>query len=406
VPMRILHVAPYFEDAWAYGGVPRVVGALAAGLARRGHQVTVATTDACDAHQRLTPGPDSNGSRRAVIRRRGAEIRIFPNVSNWLAYHLQFFVPLGLDRYLRVHAGGFDVAHLHACHNLPVALASRRLLRAGVPYALAPHGTGPRSLERRQLAKLAFDATVGRHVLSSASLLLAVSRAEGRQLQAIGAAPERIGLIPNPIDLGEFEPPVERGRFRPTLPRPDDQIVLFLGKLTAQKRLDVLARAFARLRPARTTLVVAGNDMGYARMLRQLVTELGLKEVVVLPGLLEGRRRLEALADADVVVYATKGEIFGLVPLEAILCGTPVIVADDSGCGELIAEIGGGQIIAEGDIDALSEAIRYALDHRDDGRASTIDAGRQIRRRFGADAVCARLEVLYERMAGREAGSP
>src|SRR6266481_4992845 len=52
-PLRILHVTPYFTDAWAYGGIPRLATSLARGLARRGHHVTVCTTDARDASSRL-----------------------------------------------------------------------------------------------------------------------------------------------------------------------------------------------------------------------------------------------------------------------------------------------------------------------------------------------------------------
>ena len=50
-----------------------------------------------------------------------------------------------------------------------------------------------------------------------------------------------------------------------------------------------------------------------------------------------------------VLVYPSRDEIFGLVPLEALLCGTPVIVADDSGCGEVIQTVGGGQLVPVGD---------------------------------------------------------
>ena len=47
-PLSILHVVPYYEDAWAYGGIPRLAGAMTRGLARRGHHVTVCTTDAAE----------------------------------------------------------------------------------------------------------------------------------------------------------------------------------------------------------------------------------------------------------------------------------------------------------------------------------------------------------------------
>src|SRR5439155_12301533 len=143
-PLRILHVTPYCPDAWAYGGIPRLVGSLTRGLARRGHAVTVCTTDACDESARLPAS--SRGVRDRV------NVRVFPNLSNWLAYHLQLFLPLGLHTYLQREAGGFDVAHLHACRNVPGAMATYHLGRAGVPYVLAPNGTAP-LIERRQTAK-------------------------------------------------------------------------------------------------------------------------------------------------------------------------------------------------------------------------------------------------------------
>src|SRR5262245_15211810 len=147
--LRILHVTPYFADAWAYGGIPRLAHAMVRGLARRGHHVTVCTTDACDATARLAARPTSCIAD-------GVDVRVFPNISNRLAYGLQFFLPRGLNRYLRSHARSFDVAHLHACRNVPGAIAARHLRRAGVPYVLQPNGTAPR-IERRRAAKAAFD---------------------------------------------------------------------------------------------------------------------------------------------------------------------------------------------------------------------------------------------------------
>src|SRR5437764_6547548 len=203
--LRILHVTPYFTDAWAYGGIPRVVSALARGLARRGHNVTVCTTDARDDAGRLPAGE----TRTAA----GVAVHVFPNFSNRLAYRLQLFLPLGLGPFLARHAAAFDVAHVHACRNMPGAIAARHLRRAGIPYALEPNGTAP-IIERRFVAKRAFDAVWGGRVLAGAACLVAVSNAERRQLQELGVDPAKIRLIPNPIDLDEFRRPVERGNFR------------------------------------------------------------------------------------------------------------------------------------------------------------------------------------------------
>src|SRR5262249_45340055 len=134
----------------------------------------------------------------------GVEVRVFPNFSNKLAYDLQFFVPIGLGEFLHGHAGSFDVAHLHGCHNLPVSIGARRLARATVPYLLSPHGTAP-LIERRRIAKRVFDLTLGRGLIEGASRVLAVSEAERRQLLALGVSPEIIRLLGNPLDLSEFD---------------------------------------------------------------------------------------------------------------------------------------------------------------------------------------------------------
>lgn len=392
--MRILHVTPYSAGAWAYGGIPRLTHSLTRGLARRGHQVTVCTTDACDGSSRL---PSAEGRFRAWPPSQtpeGVTIRVFPNVSNRLAYHLQLFLPLGLGRYLKRHAGAFDVAHLHACRNVPGAIAAYHLRQAGVPYVLAPNGTAPR-IERRQLAKLAFDLVAGRRILADAARVLAASDAERRQLRALGVAESAIRVVPNPVDLDELASPVTAGAFRRRFKIPSGPVVLFLGKLTPRKRLDVLARAFARIRRSDARLVIAGNDMGAGAGTRALVRSLGIEPHTVFTGLLRAHERLEALADADVLVYPSEHEIFGLVPLESLLSGTPVVVADDSGCGEVVGATGGGQIVPLGDADALAKAIDSMVDNPAHWRAAAAGAAVRVRSMYGADVVCAQVEQLY-----------
>jgi glycosyltransferase involved in cell wall biosynthesis len=395
--LRILHVTPYCGDAWAYGGIPRLVDALTRGLARRGHHVTLCTTDAFDERSRL-PALEEVGSR---YRRRtprtidGVHVHVFPNLSNRLAYDLQFFLPFGLDSFLKQQAASFDVAHLHACRNVPGAIAARRLRRTGVPYVLAPNGTAP-NIERFWLAKHAFDLAAGHRIASGAARLLAVTEHERAQLRDLGVPDRAIRVIPNPVDVDEFSPPPGRGLFRRRLALTSEPIVLFLGKLTRRKRVDVLA--LARLERTDARLVIAGNDMGAGAAARSLVRALGIEDRTRFTGLLCGRERLEALADADVLVYPSKHEIFGLVPLEALLSGTPVIVADDSGCAEIISRTGGGLVVPQGDPQSLQQAIATVLADPRRWRGRAAAASARVRSAFGADTVCAQLEELYSEM--------
>jgi glycosyltransferase involved in cell wall biosynthesis len=281
---------------------------------------------------------------------------------------------------------------------------------------LAPNGTAPR-IERRRFAKRAFDVFIGSSVLRHATRVLAVSSAEREQLCSIGVAAAGIRLVPNPLEMEEFQTPPVKGGFRTRI-GVTGPIVLFLGRITPRKRLDVLVRAFADYvsrseravgrpatspeprreeaeRYAQPTLVIAGNDSGAAGAAKRLAHALGIGDRTVFTGLLTGPERLEALADADVVVYPSQHEIFGLVPLEALMVGTPVIVADDSGCAEIVQSVGGGLIVPEGDAGAFAVAIADMIGGLPSWRDRAMEAAARVESLYSSRVVCAALEDVY-----------
>jgi len=399
--LRVLHVAPYFEHAWAYGGIPRVVAAQAHALSAAGHRVTVATTDAHTEAGRLghdgragEAGPGSRYTPRIVRTTDGIDVHVFPNASDSAAYRWQFFTPLGFARFLRGRARDFDVAHLHACHNLLTALAATHLRRAGVPFVVQPNGTAGR-IERRQAAKAVFDRVFARDVIPGASGLIAVTDWERRQFERDGAAVSRIHVVPNPLAPMPDGYAPERGGFREALGLSASPLVAYLGMLTPRKHPDILARAVAELGRQDVQLVFAGNDRGVLERTRKLVHRLGLGPRTRFTGLIPGPARYAALADADVVVYPSRDEAFGLVPLEALQAGTPVIVCDDAGCGEVVRAVGGGLLVQPGDASALAAATATILDDLPQWKAKAARAGADASRRFHPDVVASRLEAIY-----------
>jgi glycosyltransferase involved in cell wall biosynthesis len=404
--LRILHVTPCFEGAWAYGGVPRVAAAQCRELARRGHRVTVATTDARDQTTRLAADQARPGSIRhpwpVESLDDNLQLRVFPNLSNRIAYDLQLYLPLGLGHHLASHGESYDVAHLHGFHNLPGVIAARHLRRAGVPFLLQPHGTAP-LIERRRLAKWIFDRVAGRRVMDDAQLLIALTGAEQRQLLDLEVEPQRIEIVANPIELDEVEPAPAAGRFRQQHGLTDEPLVVYMGQLSPRKQVHLLVEAFARAAPQKARLAIIGSDRGSLARIRREVQKHDLQSRTLLPGVIEGRKRFEALADADLLVYPGRDEIFGLVPLEALLCGTPVIVAGDCGCGEVIASIGGGEVVPSGDVDALAGAVHHMLADPQPWPAEVTQAAQRIRTRLSPQAIAIRLEEVYQ-LAIRQSG--
>jgi glycosyltransferase involved in cell wall biosynthesis len=376
--MHILQVLPYFSPSM--GGVARVVYDVARHLSLRGQDITVV---AGDYKQEVATFP--GGEFRLVL---------LPSVfSRW-----GFYYTPALVGWMRDHVAEFDVIHLHEVRTFQNAVARRYALRHGVPYVLSAHGTLPVIVERK-LAKRLYDLLLGRALLASASRLVAVSSLEAQQYrQTAGVADGRVQVIYNGLDLDGLSPLPSRGLLRQKLGIPPEApVVLFLGRLHRIKGIGLLVRAFARLREeARdAVLVIAGPDDGESAVLQALAGRLQLREAIRVAGPLYGREKLAAYVDADVVASPGAYEIFGLVPFEALMCGTPVVVGEGSGAGHLLGEAGAGYLVPPGDVEALADTLRRVVSGGAEVEARVAAGQAFVRRELDWASITGHLEDLY-----------
>lgn len=380
--MHVLQVTPYFPPTWAYGGIPRIVDGLSRALVAGGIRTTVLTTDAFSASER--------SGQPLRWDHHGVSVRTIPNLSNRMAYRHQLFLPLSRPGTF----DGFDdvdVVHLHGHRHLLNNLAAGWARRRGLPYVMTANGTLLRH-ERKVGVKLLWDALIAGGIPRRAARCVAVSRADVAMHLNAGIPAERVTLIPNGLDLGEFDPLPPQGSFRKRYSLGQGPLVAYLGQISPRKGVDHLVSAFSETPPGGATLVIAGNDMGgRARAEALRAPDSPIRFV----GLLEGRERLELLADADVLVYASTAEVFGLVPFEGLLCGAPVVVGDDCGCGELIAEAGAGLLVQHGDVAGLRARIHTLLTDRVAASAMVSRGRRYIRKRLGFGQVADQHRDLY-----------
>ena len=389
--MRVLHVAPSFYPSWAYGGIPRCAYEVCRQLVRFNVEVQVWTTDVDDATHRLR-------EPTAVVD--GITIHRFANLSNWLAYHRQLYLPRHLRAHARQHVGAFDLVHLHSHRHLLQPLVAGPARRAQVPYIFTGNGTVP-VIERYAVAKRLADAFGARSFLQRAAACIAVANVERQHYLGAGVDPDRIAVIPNGIRVEEFAELPMRGAFRRQHQLGDAPLVLFVGKITPRKGVDVLLRALAQL-PPDVHLVVAGNFMMPAQPIHQLALALGIRDRVRFAGLLSGNDKLSAYVDADVVAYPAVDEIFGLVPFESLMCGTPAVVCDDSGCGEWVGAARGGLLVRYGDADALASALRRLLNDPGMRRDRVTNGRLYIEQHLGWDRIAEQTLALYRRVLGVE----
>ncbi|QYZ78451.1 glycosyltransferase [Methanofollis formosanus] len=364
--MKILQVISSFPPAYSYGGAVKVSYEVSKELTKRGHEVTVFTTDTLNSQSRIN---------ESVTHMEGINICRFRNLSNNLAAKNLAIAP-GMALSLRKIVKEFDVVHIHEYRSFQAIATCHYAKKYNIPYVLQPHGSLPRIIEKKGQKKF-YDEIWGNRMLKDASQIVAVSRTEAEQFKQVGIPDEKITVILNGFDVRSFTDLPPAGQFREQYDIHQKHVILYVGRIHKRKGIDFLIRAFHSFLQTWTgddvALVIVGPEDGYRSVLENLVEQLGIPCTVKFIGYISSLEA--AYRDADVLVYPSIYEIFGLVPFEALLCGTPVIVTDDCGCGEIIEEAGGGYLVRYGDVAGLSETLRSALEHSDVNR-KMVEVGR------------------------------
>ena len=358
--MRIALVCPYAWDA--AGGVQVHVGELDEVLRARGHEVAVLTPA-------LVAAPGVNVVGRAhEIAYRGTVAPIAPN-------------PVGIRRVRRIlEVFEPEVVHVHEPETPSTSMWATIAARA--PIVATFHSYLDRSWALRLAAPLL------RPVLRRPRALIAVSASAATALRR--AFPELSPtLVPNGVDVAAFT----TGAPDPDLPQ--GRVIVWTHRLDPQKGFGVMLDAFRSIveHGDDVQLVVAGDgpDRGLVKRLpaavRDRVRMLGAVAHDRVPGLMRGA--------ALVVAPATGQESFGLVLVEAMAAGVPVVATDIPGYREVATHGRDAVLVPPADPAALAAAVLQVLGDADLAR-SLIEGGRARAAGFDWSDVAGRIETIYE----------
>jgi len=372
--MRVMQLTQRFPPA--IGGVEEHVYRLALGLSGAGHQVEVLTTDLL----RSTP-----------FARVSSNLESYPFPVTRARVWKFFEAPHGLgivapSMVRRTVKSGAEIVHAHAYGYFPTFAASLGSALDGCALVITPHSDAGRPSWSKSL----FDRVVPTLTLKKASRVIAVSRHEADLLAALGVHREKIQVIPNGVDVGEFAQ-------LPRFPDGDGPIVgLFVGRIEPdQKGLDTLIRAVALLTgspPIQIRLV--GEDWGGIEPLRSLAQRLGISNRLTFVGKLSRTELLREYAQAHFFVLPSIFEPFGIVLLEAMAAGLPVIASRVGGIPEIVDGGRTGLLVDPGNPGALAEALRHVC--RDEALRKSM--GRRAREkvtRYDWDLIVPRILSLY-----------
>jgi len=395
--MKIAMVSEHASPLAVLGGVDAGgqnvhVAALATEMGRQGAHVTVHTRRD-DPHlpqrMRLAPGAVVDHVPAGPAR---------PIPKDELLPHMEAFAADLAAQWREVPP---DVVHSHFWMSGHAALMAARELGIPVVHTFHALGVVKRRYQGEADTSPARRIEIEKEVLRRADHVVATCSDEVFELVRLGGARGRLTAIPCGVDLDLFTPDGRRARRRPGHRR-----IVCVGRLVARKGVGNAISALAMLPDAE--LVVAGGpprarlaEDPEARRLRALAEQAGVADRVELRGR-TGREDVAALLrSADAVVCVPWYEPFGIVPLEAMACGAPVVASAVGGMIDSVVDGVTGVHVPPRDPERLAEALAALLADPEQ-RAVYGSAGvERARRRYGWPRIAAATLDVYARVVAR-----
>ena len=396
--MRIDLVSEHASPLAAIGGVDAGgqnvhVAALAAGLARRGHDVTVHTRRDDDALPERVVTQDGY----TVVHVPAGPPRALPKDD--LLEHMPAFA-----RVLRRHWAGRppDLVHAHFWMSGLASVEAVAALLSPVPVVQTFHALG--SVKRRHQGAAdpspADRIDLERGLCRDVSHVVATCSDEVFELRRLGLPSDRVSIVPCGVDTSVFTP---RG---PVAARSDRKRLLVLGRLVERKGQDDAVRALAAVPDAE--LVVVGGPPADAvdadpevRRLRAIAARAGVGDRLVFAGAVARADVPAWVRSADVVLAVPWYEPFGITPLEAMACGRPVVATAVGGLVDTVADGVTGDLVPPRDPVRLGEALAALLADEDRRSAYGAAGVKRARTRYRWSRVVADTEAVYRQVLTR-----
>ena len=375
------------------GGMNVYIRQVAQQLSDRGVYVDVYTRD----HEPDDPQVVDLAERARVIHVRAGD---HSSQKEELPAYLPEFL-CGLLDYTRKHRLSYDAIHSHYW------------LSGRVGSVLARHWRAPHVATFHTLAEVKLRARVGesepearasgeRRVIASADRVVVFSEHEREAITRLyDADRDHIEIIPCGVDVDRFRP-MDSEEAKSGLGLQGSRVVLFVGRIEPLKGIDILLKAVAQLEQpeAVKALIVGGESEGDMEVerLKALAAELGLSSQVSFPGRVEQQELPAYYSAADVCVVPSWYESFGLVALESMACGTPVVASRVGGLPTIVKDGVTGYLVPWRCPEPFADRLDILLNNATINRTMG-EAARNRALTMGWSAVAESLLSLYSTLA-------
>jgi len=386
--MKILYAVFSYYPAVVYGGPTINVHNLSRHFLERGHEVTIYCTNYLDLINKMS-------NTTFEKREKGVRIiyfnsyRLFPVKKG---RHGLITTPDLINKFDK-DISSHDIIHIHGYRNFLAMMLSWKAMKFGIPYIIQARGSLV-PLGGNVLLKKFFDFFYGKFMLKKANKVIALTNDEKNLYLRMGVKPDCIDVIPNGLDIESIYKKIKPGAFRKSLGISSyEKIILFVGRINKTKGVDLLVKAFAKASLDNTRLVIVGPDDGYLHFVKKIIKKIGIdRRKIIFTGPIYGDDKYSAYHDADVFVRSSYLEGMPMGVIEALICGTPVIITKQCGLTDIVDKKVG--VVVEYDEKMLTVALKKIIEN-DSFRNYYIEKTKEISKNFDINNVVDRLEKLY-----------
>ncbi|BDA71460.1 hypothetical protein RIVM261_003540 [Rivularia sp. IAM M-261] len=391
--MRVLHIIP--SVGLVRGGPSLAVLAMVKALQYQGIKAEIATTN--------DNGTDLlNVSLQQCIEYEQVPVWFFCRFSPNIKFIREYAFSSQLTTWLWHNISNYDIVHIHAIFSYPstVAMAIARLKK--VPYIVQPHGLLCKwSLQQKSCKKQIYLKLIEQANLNGSQALHFTSQQEQQEANVLELkAPNFI------LPLGIFpSTPVYNARKRLrqlfNIP-PDEPIILFLSRLHPKKGLDYLIPALSKSNHRFTFILAGSGSPEYEAQIKSLVFSTNLHNSTLLVGFVQGEFKDLLIQGSDLFVLTSRSESFGIVVLEALIAGLPLLITPGVALAPIIKQHQVGYV-TELDVSAISCTLDEFLTNTQAAK-DMGERGRQlVFEKYTWEQIASQMQQIYTNILQQKA---
>jgi glycosyltransferase involved in cell wall biosynthesis len=393
--MKILHVG---SPLTTFTGDMGLIFKASKGLIDSGHELTIITTDANSFFYDKEKSEMFRNTRKELVNAVNKPI-VFKGVPlralHCTIHKLGFFCP-DAKKVAREIISNYDVVHVCTWYSHICMIFAQVAIEKNIPFIVSSWGSLlPTARKLKGSQKWIADQLYTKKILKHATGFQSVGESERKEFLRLGATPESIYRLDNPVELEKFEI-TEKSNIINEYNISNKKFLLFIGRINEKKGIELLLESFVKIteNQKELLLVLAGSGTKeYVKKIKELTKKMRLEKKVIFTGLITENEKLDMLESASLFVLTSHSDVHPIAVQDALTMSLPVIITEACDYPE-VKDYDAGLIIDE-DVEQITNAILSIIDDEERLKKMANNARRLVLEKFQLKVQIKKYEEMY-----------